>query len=85
MPHVLANRAYAKHCLVKRPFETKEGASSDRPEDFDVYRCRYCKKWHRTSKRHLKYRIQLQEKQARTKRRIKALKRRDFIKSYQEL
>lgn len=83
MPHVLANRAYAKHCLVKRPFETKEAASSERPEDFDVYRCRFCKQWHRTSKRHLKYRIQLQEKQIRTRRRIKALKRRDTFKYYE--
>lgn len=84
MPHVSANRAYAKHCLVKRPFETKEAASSERPEDFDVYRCRLCNKWHRTSKQHLKHQIRLQEKKARTRRRIKALKRRESFKHYEQ-
>lgn len=82
MPHVLVNLAYAKGCLVKRPYESKKAASSDRPEDFDVYQCRFCNKWHRTSKRHLKYRRRTAKKKAKTKLRIKALRRREILKHY---
>jgi hypothetical protein len=84
MPHVLASLAYARHCFRKRPFESKEAALTERSEDFDTYRCRYCGKWHRTSKPHLKQRLIAQKKRERTKVRVKALRKRAIIKEFYE-
>ena len=84
MPHVLENLAYARHCLRKRPFESKEAALAERSEDFDTYRCRYCGKWHRTSKPHLKQRLIAQKKRERAKVRVKALRKRAIIKQFYE-
>lgn len=84
MPHVLENLAYARACLRKRPFESKEAALAERSEDFDTYRCRYCGKWHRTSKPHLKQRLIAQKKRERAKVRIKALRKRAIIKQFYE-
>ena len=83
MPHVLANLAYARACLRKRPFESKEAAELLNPDDFGVYLCRFCKKWHRTSKPHLKERLIAKKKRDKQFRKAKALKRREFFKHYE--
>jgi hypothetical protein len=84
MPHVLENLAYAKACLRKRPFESKQAASAERSEDFTVYQCRYCKKWHRSSRPHLKQRLLEQKKRKRTEIRVKALRKRAILKQFYE-
>jgi hypothetical protein len=83
MPHVSVNRVYAKGCLVKRPFNSKEAAESLNPEDFGVYLCRFCNKWHRTSKPHLKQRLVAEKDRDKQYRKAKALKRRLFFKNYE--
>lgn len=83
MPHVLQNLKFAKGCLRKRPFETKEAAESINPEDFSVYRCPFCKKWHRTSKPHVKQRLDERKQRNKQWRKAKALKRKLFFKYYE--
>lgn len=83
MPHVSVNRAYAKACFIKRPFDSKEAAESLNPDDFGVYLCRFCNKWHRTSKPHLKQRLIAERKRDKQYRKAKALKRREFYKHYE--
>lgn len=83
MPHVLANLAYARACLRKRPFDSKEAAESIRPEDFNVYLCHFCNKWHRASKPHLKQRLIAEKQRDKQYRKAKALKRREFFKHYE--
>jgi len=84
MPHVSDNLVYAKTCLVKRPFDSKEAAESLNPEDFRVYVCPYCKKWHRTSKPHLKQRLITRKKRAKQQIKAKALKRKLTFKRYEQ-
>ena len=83
MPHVSDNLAFLKGCMRKRPFESKEAAESLRPEDFNVYRCRFCKKWHRTSKPHLKQKLIERKQSDKQYRKAKALKRKQFFKQYE--
>ena len=83
MPHVSENLAYAKACFVKRPFDSKEAAESLNPDDFGVYLCPYCNKWHRTSKPHLKQRLLAKKKRDKQYRKAKALKRREIFKNYE--
>ena len=82
MPHVLANLAFARACLRKRPFASAEEALLLNPEDFRVYRCQFCGKWHRTSKPHLKQRLITQKKHKRAKMRVKALRKRSMLKDF---
>lgn len=84
MPHVSENLAYARACLRKRPFESKEAASSERSEDFTVYQCRYCKKWHRSSRPHLKKQLLERKKRERAAIRVKALRKRAIFKQFYE-
>lgn len=83
MPHVSDNLAFLKGCMRKRPFESKEAAASLRPEDFNVYRCRFCKKWHRTSKPHLKQKLIERRQSDKQYRKAKALKRKQFFQQYE--
>jgi len=82
MPHVLENLAYARACLRKRPFESKESAMAERSEDFDAYHCRYCGKWHRTSKPHLKASIRQMKLRDKNFRKARALRKRALSKYY---
>ena len=82
MPHVWDNLAYLKGCMRKLPFESKEAAESLNPEDFQVYFCRFCNKWHRTSKPHLKNKILNRKQRGKTKARIKALRKRSLMRQY---
>lgn len=83
MPHVSVNLEYAKGCLRKRPFESKEDAQSLRPKDFEVYHCRFCGKWHRTSKPHLKRQLAFVQTTLKQKRKAKALRRKQYFKYYE--
>jgi len=84
MPHVSENLAYGRACLRKRPFDSKEAASAERSEDFRVYRCQYCNKWHRSSRPHLKQRLLAQKHRRRTEVRVKALRKRAILKQFYE-
>lgn len=81
MAHVSANYAYAKACLRKRPFDSQEDAEKKRSQDFAVYQCQFCGKWHRTSRPHLKRALSLRRQRDKTLRRIEGLKRREYFKS----
>jgi hypothetical protein len=83
MPHVLDNLALLKGCMRKRPFESKEAAESLNPEDFRVYLCPFCNKWHRSSKPHLKQKLIARKKRDKQYRKAKALKRKEFFKQYE--
>ena len=83
MPHVLANFAYARACLRKRPFES-EGAALAASEDYNAYVCRFCGKWHRTSKPHLKKRLQLAKRSDKAYRKAKALRKRNILKQFND-
>jgi len=83
MPHVLENLAYGRACLRKRPFDSKEAALA-LSEEFDAYRCRYCGKWHRTSKRPLKTRLREKKQQDKAYRKAKALRKRAILKQFYE-
>lgn len=82
MPHVLVNLAFAKGCLRKRPFESKEAAESLNPEDFRVYLCPFCKKWHRASKPHVKQRLLLRAQRAKQIATERARRKRELIRNY---
>jgi len=82
MPHVSANLSFLKGCMRKLPFESKEAAESLNPEDFRVYFCRCCDKWHRTSKPHLKQRLLERKLRGKAKARIKALRKRSLMRQY---
>ena len=68
--------------MGKLPFESKEAAESLNPEDFRVYFCQCCKKWHRTSKPHLKQRLLEQKLRGKAKARIKALRKRSLMRQH---
>jgi hypothetical protein len=84
MPHVLANLAYARGCLRKRPFDSVEEALSLNPHDFQAYLCRFCHKWHRTSKQHLKEKLLQRKKRDKAYRKAKALRKRALIRQFYE-
>ena len=84
MPHVLANLAYARACFRKRPFVSEEAALAERSEDFNAYRCRFCGKWHRTSKQHLKEKLLQRKKRDKAYRKAKALRKRALIRHFYE-
>ncbi len=65
MSNVRANYLLLKSCLSKKAFETSEEAYTPH---HTVYRCRVCKKWHRTSKPDYKEHREKQE-QARNQQR----------------
>jgi hypothetical protein len=84
MPHVSDNFAYARGCLRKRPFNSEEEALSLNPDDFQAYLCRFCHKWHRTAKQHLKEELQRRKKRNKAYRKAKALRKRALIRQFYE-
>lgn len=75
------NLVYLRGCLRKRPFESKEAVEAEaRAQDFNAYQCRFCGKWHRASKPHLKRQRLLKTRREKQLRRIEALKRREYFK-----
>lgn len=82
MPHVSANLAFLKGCMRKRPFESKEAAESLAPEDFRVYFCQCCKKWHRSSLPHVKERLLARKLRGKAKARTKAQRKRSLMRNY---
>lgn len=82
MPHVEHNRLLLKICFRKRPFPSREEASAERPEYFEVYRCPICKQWHRASREEFKMERIRQKKQRIARRKLIGKKKRQIFKGF---